>query len=41
VPSDGFGVPGFFRMAYCTGEEMVVRAMVRFREFVEKEYPNR
>ena len=41
VPSDGFGVPGFFRMAYCTGEEKVARAMVRFREFVEKEYPNR
>ncbi|WP_026517464.1 pyridoxal phosphate-dependent aminotransferase [Butyrivibrio sp. MC2021] len=38
VPADGFGAPGYFRMAYCIDTEKVERAMVRLREFVEKEY---
>ena len=38
VPADGFGAPGYFRMAYCIDTEKVERAMVKLREFVEKEY---
>ena len=34
VPTDGFGAPGFFRMAYCIDTEKVVRAMDRLRKFV-------
>ena len=38
VPTDGFGAPGFFRMAYCIDTEKVERAMRRLREFVKAEY---
>ena len=38
VPTDGFGAPGFFRMAYCIDTEKVQRAMLRLREFVKAEY---
>ena len=38
VPADGFGAPGYFRMAYCIDTEKVERAMVKLREFAEKEY---
>jgi len=38
VPSDSFGVKGYFRMAYCIDTEKVERALPRIREFVEKEY---
>ena len=38
VPTDGFGVPGFFRMAYCIDTEKVVRAMDRLRKFVSEVY---
>mgnify|MGYP003591352546 CR=1 FL=1 len=41
VSGDGFGCPGFFRMAYCIDTEKVERSMVAFRNFVETEYPNR
>lgn len=41
VPSDNFGVPGYFRMAYCIDTEKVKRAIPVLREFVEKEYPSR
>ncbi len=41
VPSNSFGVPGYFRMAYCIDTEKVERSMVAFRKFVETEYPNR
>lgn len=40
VPGDSFGCPGFFRMAYCIDTEKVERALVRMKEFVEKEYYN-
>ena len=40
VPSNSFGVPGFFRMAYCIDTEKVKRSMVAFRKFVETEYPD-
>lgn len=38
VPGDGFGAPGFFRMAYCIDTGKVKRAMDRLREFVANEY---
>ncbi|MBR0093606.1 MAG: pyridoxal phosphate-dependent aminotransferase [Lachnospiraceae bacterium] len=38
VPSDGFGVKGFFRMAYCVDTEKVRRAMPRFRQFITETY---
>ena len=38
VPADGFGAPGFFRMAYCIDTEKVERAMVALRKFVKEEY---
>ena len=38
VPSDGFGVPGFFRMAYCVETEKVQRAMPRLKQFVKEVY---
>ncbi len=41
VPSDNFGVPGFFRMAYCIDTEKVERSIPVLRKFVETEYPNR
>lgn len=41
VPSDSFGCPGHFRMAYCIQTEKVVRSLKALRKFVETEYPNR
>lgn len=41
VPGDGFGCPGFFRMAYCIETEKVERSLTALRRFVETEYPNR
>ena len=38
VPSDNFGVPGYFRAAYCIDTEKVKRSLPVFRTFVEKEY---
>ena len=38
VPSDSFGVKGYFRMAYCIDTEKVKRSLVALREFVNKEY---
>ena len=38
VPTDGFGAPGFFRMAYCIDTEKVERAMVRLKQFVNEVY---
>lgn len=38
VPTDGFGAPGFFRMAYCIDTEKVERAMERMRVFVKEVY---
>lgn len=37
VPSDGFGVPGYFRMAYCIDTEKVVRSLEAFRKLVKGE----
>jgi aspartate aminotransferase len=30
VPGTGFGTPGYFRIAYCCGEEVIERAIPRF-----------
>ena len=38
VPGDGFGAPGFFRMAYCIDTEKVERSLVALRKFVAEEY---
>ncbi|MBR0414548.1 MAG: pyridoxal phosphate-dependent aminotransferase [Clostridia bacterium] len=41
VPSDSFGVKGYFRMAYCIDTEKVVRSLEALETFVKTEYPNR
>ena len=38
VPSDSFGVPGYFRIAYCVDTEKVVRSLEAFKRFVQAEY---
>ena len=38
VPSDSFGVPGYFRMAYCIDTEKVERSLVALRKFVKENY---
>ncbi len=41
VPGDGFGCPGYFRMAYCVETEKVLRSLPVLRRFVKQEYPHR
>ena len=38
VPADGFGAPGYFRIAYCVTTEMVERAIPVIERFVKEEY---
>lgn len=38
VPSDSFGVKGYFRMAYCIDTEKVERSLEALRKFVKEEY---
>ncbi len=38
VPSDTFGCPGFFRMAYCIDTEKVRRSLDALERFVKEEY---
>ena len=38
VPSDNFGVKGYFRMAYCIDTEKVVRSLDVLEKFVKEEY---
>ena len=38
VPGDGFGCPGYFRMAYCIDTEKVERSLEALRRFVKNEY---
>ena len=40
VPADGFGCPGYFRMAYCVPTEKVVRSLDAFRKLADY-YKNR
>ena len=41
VPSDSFGVKGYFRMAYCIETEKVQRSLEALERFVKSEYPQR
>lgn len=38
VPSDSFGVPGYFRMSYCIDTEKVERSLEALRRFVKENY---
>lgn len=38
VPSDSFGVQGYFRMAYCIDTEKVERSLYALRKFVKENY---
>lgn len=38
VPCDGFGAPGYFRVAYCVDTEKVERSLPVIRKFVEENY---
>lgn len=38
VPSDSFGLKGYFRMAYCVPTEKVIRSLDALRRFVTTEY---
>ena len=38
VPSDSFGVPGYFRIAYCTDTDKVIRSLAAFERFVHEQY---
>lgn len=38
VPSDSFGVKGYFRMAYCIDTDKVRRSLEALRRFVQAEY---
>lgn len=41
VPADGFGAPGYFRMAYCIDTDKVRRSLPALQEFVREEYGDR
>ncbi len=38
VPCDTFGLPGYFRIAYCTDTEKVYRSLSAFKTLMEREY---
>ena len=40
VPSDSFGCPGHFRIAYCVDTEKVERSIPVFEKFVKECYQN-
>lgn len=40
VPGDGFGGPGYFRVAYCLDTDKVRRSLPVIERFVREEYPN-
>lgn len=40
VPSDSFGIKGYFRMAYCVDTQMVLRSLSALENFVKTEYPD-
>ncbi len=41
VPSDSFGVNGYFRMAYCVDTEKVLKSLSALESFVKNEYPEK
>lgn len=40
VPSESFGIPGYFRISYCVPTEKVRRSIEAFKRFIEEEYGN-
>ena len=38
VPCDTFALPGYFRIAFCTDTEKVIRSLDAFRELMKNEY---
>ncbi|WP_303721268.1 pyridoxal phosphate-dependent aminotransferase [Malonomonas rubra] len=36
VPGSGFGVPGYFRIAYCVDDEMIERSLPRWEELAKE-----
>jgi aspartate aminotransferase len=36
VPGSGFGMPGFFRIAYCVDEKVIRRSLKGFKKVAEK-----
>ena len=38
VPSESFGVPGYFRMAYCIDTEKVKRSIPALERFTREQY---
>jgi aspartate aminotransferase len=40
VPGRGFGMPGFFRIAYCVDEAVIERSLDGFRQVAEKYFPS-
>ena len=40
VPSDDFGIPGFVRISYCVGADVIERSLPAFKALIE-EYRNR
>ncbi len=38
VPCDTFGLPGYFRIAYCTDTDKVYRSLSAFKTLMEREY---
>jgi len=38
VPADGFGAPGYFRMAYCIDTDKVRRSLDAIERFTKEEY---
>lgn len=38
VPCDTFALPGYFRIAYCTDTDKVIRSLDAFRKFIRTEY---
>ena len=36
VPCDGFGLPGYVRLAYCVSAEMIQRSLPAFEKLAEE-----
>lgn len=41
VPGRGFGAPGFFRIAYCVGEDVIERSLEGFRQVAKRHMGSR
>jgi aspartate aminotransferase len=36
VPGSGFGAPGYFRIAYCTSDDVIERSLPGFERVIKK-----